>query len=61
MYFCKDFELIDLEINNDFVYQHTGQGANKPINKIKYKHKEKENFVVTKLILVEIFKKCSNI
>ncbi|CAD8043753.1 unnamed protein product [Paramecium primaurelia] len=61
MYFCKDFELIDLEINNDFIYQHTGQGANKPINKIKYKHKEKENFVVTKLILVEIFKKCSNI
>ncbi|CAD8051948.1 unnamed protein product [Paramecium sonneborni] len=61
MYFCKDFELIDLEINNDFVYQYTGSTATKPINKIKYKHKEKENFIVTKLILVEIFKKCSNI
>ncbi|CAK90635.1 unnamed protein product (macronuclear) [Paramecium tetraurelia] len=61
MYFCKDFELIDLEIDNDFVYQHTGQVATKPLNKIKYKHKEKENFIVTKVILVEIFKKCSNI
>ncbi|CAD8142169.1 unnamed protein product [Paramecium octaurelia] len=61
MYFCKNFELIDLEIDNDFVYQHTGQAATKPLNKIKYKHKEKENFIVTKVILVEIFKKCSNI
>ncbi|CAD8048793.1 unnamed protein product [Paramecium sonneborni] len=61
MYFCKDFELIDLEINNDFIYQHTGSAATKPFNKIKYKHKEKENFIVTKLILVEIFKKCSSI
>ncbi|CAD8148559.1 unnamed protein product [Paramecium pentaurelia] len=61
MYFCKDFELIDLEINNDFVYQHTGQAVTKQFNKIKYKHKEKENFIVTKVILVEIFKKCSNI
>lgn len=61
MYFCKDFELIDLEVTNDFLVNYTGSAATKPLYKIKYKHKERENFILTKLILVEVFKKSSNI
>ncbi|CAD8163796.1 unnamed protein product [Paramecium pentaurelia] len=61
MFFCKDFELIDLEITNDLILQLGGKLdiiINKNKNQFKFNHKQ--NFILTKFNLVEIYKKNAN-
>lgn len=61
MFFCKDFELIDLEISNDLILKLGGRLdllSNKHKNQFKFNHKQ--NFIVTKFNLVEIYKKNAN-
>ncbi|CAD8064321.1 unnamed protein product [Paramecium primaurelia] len=61
MFFCKDFELIDLEITNDLILKLGGKLdiiINKNKNQFKFNHKQ--NFILTKFNLVEIYKKYAN-
>ncbi|CAK73846.1 unnamed protein product (macronuclear) [Paramecium tetraurelia] len=61
MFFCKDFEIIDLEITNDLILKLGGKLdiiINKHKNQFKFNHKQ--NFIVTKFNLVEIYKKNAN-
>lgn len=67
MYFCRDFKLINLEVTMDFLTHNLDQlGVRYQLNhnarpqKIKvFGQTPKENFVVTKFYLVEVFKKVS--
>ncbi|CAK93279.1 unnamed protein product (macronuclear) [Paramecium tetraurelia] len=61
MFFCRDFELIDLEINNDLILNLGGKIddlTNKKKNQFKFNHKQ--NFILTKFNLVEVYKKNAN-
>lgn len=61
MFFCKDFQLIDLEINNDLILNLGGKiddFTNKKKNQFKFNHKQ--NFILSKFNLVEIYKKNAN-
>ncbi|CAK72297.1 unnamed protein product (macronuclear) [Paramecium tetraurelia] len=61
MHFCRDFQLIDLLVTNEFIEKYAGPKNQKPLYKIKYKNRVKDSFIVTKQILQEIFQKCSGI
>ncbi|CAD8148838.1 unnamed protein product [Paramecium octaurelia] len=61
MFFCRDFDLIDLEINNDLILKLGGKiddVTNKKKNQFKFNHKQ--NFILTKFNLVEVYKKNAN-
>ncbi|CAD8143602.1 unnamed protein product [Paramecium pentaurelia] len=61
MHFCRDFQLIDLLVTNEFIEKYAGPKSQKPLYKIKYKNRVKDSFIITKQILEEIFIKCSGI
>ncbi|CAD8117875.1 unnamed protein product [Paramecium sonneborni] len=58
MIFCKDFNLIDLEISNDLISLLGGKINNLPKKQINYNYKNnnKSNFILTKFYLVQIYK-----
>ncbi|CAD8089219.1 unnamed protein product [Paramecium sonneborni] len=62
MFFCKDFQLIDLEITKELILKLGGKinelTFKKNQNQFKFNHKK--NFIVTKFNLVEIYKKNAN-
>ncbi|CAK71215.1 unnamed protein product (macronuclear) [Paramecium tetraurelia] len=61
MNFCKDFQILDLQVTNEFIQQYAGHKVQKPLYKIKYKNRVGGTYVISKYILEEIFQKCSNI
>ncbi|CAD8068318.1 unnamed protein product [Paramecium sonneborni] len=62
MFFCKDFQLIDLEITQELILKLGGKmdelTFKKKKNQFKFNHKK--NFIVTKFNLVEVYKKNAN-
>ncbi|CAD8134582.1 unnamed protein product [Paramecium pentaurelia] len=61
LHFCKNFQLIDLLVTNQFIQRYAGHNNLKPLYKIKYKNRVGGSFVITKQILEEVFFKCSTI
>ncbi|CAD8134353.1 unnamed protein product [Paramecium octaurelia] len=61
MNFCKDFQILDLQVTNEFIQQYAGHNVQKPLYKIKYKNRIGGSYLISKKILEEIFQKCSNI
>ncbi|CAD8053965.1 unnamed protein product [Paramecium primaurelia] len=61
LHFCKNFQLIDLLVTNQFIQTYAGHNNQKPLYKIKYKNRVGGSFVITKQILEEVFFKCSTI